>query len=457
MKLWKLSTLWTASLLLISGCATSPTPPEEVKIDSSLPMVELTQNGVIVDMKTVAFEWSSIKDPRVKGIYIYKEHFTPEEGSQFEQYDVIENRFKTHYLDKNVEPDTRYSYKFRTFSENANGVLSQAVDVNTLPVLASVSWIHSITGMPRSAKIIWRPHPNNRVSAYTIERKTLEEEAWEEVATIEGRLNAEYIDSGLKDNFVYIYRIKSLTYDNLVSTPSQGVKVVTKALPIPVVNIKTTNNLPKKIRIDWDASTQKDFEQYYVYKSESIDGSYELIAKLYNNTFVDTVDEDGKSFFYRVSVVDKDGLESEHEKNSIHGMTLAKPSAPAIVEAKLIGSSIELMWSKADKRARSFVVERTEVKGWFETNTELYEGIKSQHFIDKNILPSSQYLYKVYSVDKDGIKSDSSIEVKIETPESAEIQEAPIQESKKEVKVAPKSDTTQEVIVPVENLDLSEI
>ena len=247
MKLWTLSTLCAASLLILSGCVASPKPPEEIKVDASLPKVELTKNGVIADMKTVAFEWSSIKDPRVEGIYVYKENFTSQEGGVFEQYDIIKNRFQTHYLDQNLEPDTKYNYKFRTFSKDAYGIESNVVSVNTLPVLASVSWIHSIAGMPRSAKIIWRPHFNNRVSSYIIERKTLESQKWKKLDTIKGRLNAEYIDEDLDDNHVYIYRVKVVTHDGIVSTPSQAVKVVTKALPEPIVNIKTTNNLPKKI------------------------------------------------------------------------------------------------------------------------------------------------------------------------------------------------------------------
>ncbi|MCD6433890.1 MAG: hypothetical protein J7L21_07595, partial [Sulfurimonas sp.] len=74
MKLWTLSTLCTVSLLIFSGCtATTPTPKKEAVVDSTLPIVELTQNGIFVDMNAVAFEWKSIKDPRVKGLYIYKQ------------------------------------------------------------------------------------------------------------------------------------------------------------------------------------------------------------------------------------------------------------------------------------------------------------------------------------------------------------------------------------------------
>ncbi len=457
MKLWTLSTLCTASLLILSGCVSKPTPKEEIKVDATLPKVVLTQSGVIVDMKTVAFEWNSVKDPRVEGIYIYKKGVDPEALEALSYYDTITNRFQTHYVDRKVTPDTKYTYSFRTFSKDAQGVESEPIAVNTLPVLESVSWIHSITGMPRSAKIIWRPHVNNRVKSYIIERKTFEDEDWKPLKTIDGRLNAEYIDSDLKDNYVYMYRIKVVTYDGIISTPSQLVKVVTKALPKSIENIRTTKNLPKKIQVDWDTSTQKDFERYYVYRSQSINGSYELVAKLYNNTFVDTIDADGKSYFYRVSAVDKDGLESEHGKASIQGITLSRPSAPSVVEAKLIGSTIEILWSKSDPRTKSFIVSKKQKKGWFKEISEDFTGIKSERFIDKNIEPNSKYSYIIYGVDKNAILSDPSIEVKIETPESTEIEKAPKKETVEEVQVSPTKDNTQDIIAPVDNLELNEI
>ena len=462
MKLWTLSTLFTVSLLILSGCSTtSPKPEEEVVVDSTLPVVELTKNGVFVDMNAVAFEWKNITDPRVKGIYIYKKIIskqdTGEENKQTDEYyDTIKGRFTTHYLDKKITPDTQYSYYFKTFSDKAESPASKITTLNSLPVLQSVSWIHSIEGMPRSAKIIWRPHINQKVKSYIIERKTLEDEKWEKLATIDGRLNAEYIDSDLKDNFVYKYRIRVITFDNIISTPSEIVRVVTKALPKPVTGLVATKNQPKVINLSWDKSDDKDFSRYYVYRSEDLDGSYELIAKLFNNRFTDEVGDDGKNYFYRVSVVDKDSLESEHEKLSIYGMTLPKPTAPAIVEAKLIGDNIEISWSKVDSRTKNYTIVKKSKKGWFDTVTLEIEAIPNTKYIDSDIGPNTTYLYQVYAIDKNGIKSEPSIEIKIQ---SKELEEQNVPQTKKESEevIAPPIDETvedtQETIVPVQDFN----
>ncbi len=460
MKLLTLSTLFTASLLILSGCSgVSPKPKKEVVIDNTLPMVTLTKNGTVVDMKAIAFEWKSIKDPRVKGIYIYKKNpDTKETKNKLEYYKTIENRFTTHYVDMDVVPDTKYSYAFKTFSKEAEGVQSRVIVLNSLPVLESVSWIYSITDMPRSAKIIWRPHSNQKVKSYIIERKTLEDEKWEELAVVDGRLNAEYIDLNLKDNFVYNYRIRVQTYDDIISSPSKIVKVITKALPKGISKITTTKNLPKKIKISWEKSTAKDFGLYYLYRSESVDGSYDLIAKLYNNKFEDKIDEDGKSYFYRVSVVDKDGLESKHKKLSVQGMTLPKPETPNVVKANEVGGNIELTWSSSDSRIKTFTVTRTHKKSWIDQVSEDFEGVKGNRFVNRNILPDSEYTYIIYGIDKYGIKSEPSIEVKIKTKESNKTIPVRKKALKEEIVDAPEQEVEiKETISPVQDLDLNEI
>lgn len=456
MKLWTLTTLCTVSLLIFSGCtATTPTPKKEAVVDSTLPIVELTQNGIFVDTNAVAFEWKSIKDPRVKGLYIYKQ-VADKQSVEQEHYDTVEGRFTTHYLDKKIKPDTQYLYYFKTFSQEAESPQSKITTINSLPVLKSVSWIHSIADMPRSAKIIWRPHTNQKVKSYIVERKTLEDNKWVKLSVIEGRLNAEFIDLDLKDNYVYKYRIRVLTYDNIVSTPSEIVRVVTKALPDSIINIVASIDLPKAIQLDWAKAEYKDFSRYYVYKSEDLDGSYELIAKLHNNTFKDEVGEDGKHHFYRVSSVDKDGLESEHEKLTIQGATLAKPNAPAITEATLINGRVELVWNRVDPRIKSYTIIKKYKKGWFDTVVEEIEAIPTTKFTDSNIVPNAIYFYQVYGVDEHSIKSDPSIEIKIKSKE-VPLDELPPSVQKSEELIATPVESsevdTQETIIPTQDFN----
>ena len=423
MKLRKLAIFCTVSLLILSGCGTAPKPADKPKIDTSLPVVELTQNGIFLDMNAIAFEWKNIEDMRVKGIYIYRRDMSKkqEKGSKnnnLKYYDTIKNRFATHYADTKVKPDTQYSYSFKTFSKDAESKMSKIKLINSLPVLQSVVWIKSIQNMPRTAKIIWRPHTNEKVKSYIIERKTLSENKWKKITTVKGRLNAEFIDTKLKDDFVYKYRIKVVTFDEIVSSPSDIVEVITKSLPISIKNIKATTNLPRKIKVTWDKSTTEDFNRYYLYRAEKSDGSYKLIAKLYNNIFIDSINEDAKEYFYRVSAVEKNGLESIHNKLSIQGITLMKPKTPTLLEARLIGGKIHIEWRNKDPRVKTFKVVRKTKTSWLKAITDEFHGIEGNKFIDADIGPNITYTYQVYGVDSYNIHSKPSIELEIRTPKT---------------------------------------
>jgi len=465
MKLWTINTSLAVSLLIFSGCGAlnGPTPSSKTKVDESLPVVILTKNGVIADMKSIAFEWHSISNPNVKGIYIYKKVPNKEniKSSKLEYYDTIDNRFQTHYVDTDVEPNSRYRYAFKTFSEKSEGRQSEVIEVTTLPVLKSVAWITTIQDMPRSAKILWRPHNSERVKSYIIERKTLQDPDWKELATLDGRLNAEYLDTDLEDNYVYLYRVFVETYDGIKSTPSKVVKVITKALPKRVEHIKASTNLAKAIKIEWDPSRAKDFDHYNIYRSDSVDGYYDLISKVHTNTYTDKLQDDGKSYFYRISVVDNVGLESKSDEKSIQGITLVKPAPPAVVEAHLIDNKIELQWNKVDARSSTYTITKKATKGWFKTIVQDIEGIEGEKFIDKDINSDTTYRYVVYSVDKYGIKSEPSIEVEVKTPKSDVIGDE-VNSQKKELNnkvqknvVRPVQDKSKVIIEPTEDLDLS--
>lgn len=421
MKLSTLATLVSLSFILIlSGCGT-PKPNPDATIDSSLPQVELTANGIKKDMKSIALEWKAFNDKRVKGIYIYRMALDNNK-SEIEDdayYVTIDNRFSTHFLDTRIQPNSRYSYYFKTYSALAEGLKSAKTVVRSNPILDSVTWIHALKDMPRSAKIIWRPHTNKIVNGYEVKRRTLKQKEWESIAILDGRLRAEYIDTGLADKYTYIYVVHALTYNNIISKPSKEVQITTKARPPEVRNIKATDNQPKKIILTWQKSDLKDFLKYNIYRSKSADGGYTFLAQTKTNKYIDKIDEDGVRYFYRVSVLDKDALESNYELYSAQGVTVVKPNPPALVEAKIVDNTIVLRWNKTDDRAKTYIVSKRYKKGMFDEVAEEFDGITSLSYIDKKIQADTTYYFKVYAVDKDGIRSNASIEIELETKPSA--------------------------------------
>lgn len=391
------------ALSLFSGCTPQPTPPKTVTIDSSLPTPSM--NGFIADITSVAFEWKPLSDPRVTGYYVYRN--TPgAEDQKLQRIATIESRFATHYVDHDLKPGSEYQYRFAAITkEGSESVASETMLVATQPMIAPVSFFQSVGNMPRSAKLLWRPHPNGKINGYIIERQNATDQKWSEIATITGRLNAEFIDTELKDGQVYFYRIKATTFDKLSTEPSEMTKVVTKPLPPEVKNITSTNDLPRAISLGWEASTITDLSHYKIYRATSQKGPFDYHVKLDTTTYTDTITEDGKFYFYKITAVDKDGLESPLSAVATQGSTLPKPQTPIKYEGKILNKATELQWSNNDPRTVSYTVVKTTKTSWISRESVDINNITDTRFRDTDIKPDTGYLYEIMSVDKNGIRS----------------------------------------------------
>lgn len=390
--------------VLYSGCSKQPTLPPKVVIDKTLPIVKI--NGHISEMKSIAFEWQSVSDPRVKGFYVYRSN--PKESSEkLHRIGAVESRYATHYVDNDLEPNTAYAYRFSSF--NAKGVESvgsATYRASTLPLIASVSFFRSIGNMPRSAKLIWRPHTDTQIKGYRLERKLKSDTQWEKIADIKGRLTAEYIDLGLEDNAVYEYRLFAITYSNIQSVPSETVTVVTKPLPHPIKNIRATQNLPKKILISWDPSTRENLSYYNIYRSHLENSNFDYYVKLTETSFNDRIESDGATYYYKVTAVDSDGLESPLSQHAIKGMSLPKPKTPTSFNGYLHNHAVELQWQKSDPDTQSYTIIKTKKEGWLESSVSEINNITETSFTDHEISPDVSYSYQVCSVNQYGLRSE---------------------------------------------------
>ncbi len=391
---------------LYSGCSKQPEVSAKVLIDNSLPTPVL--NGHIGEMNAIAFEWQSISDSRVKGFYVYRSN-PSEKNEKLHRIAKIETPYATHFVDQNLLPNSAYAYRFSSY--NAKGIESlgsKTYRASTLARIASVSFFRSIGNMPRSAKLIWRPHTDTQIKGYTLERKRKIDSQFKEIANIKNRLTAEYIDTNLDDNEIYQYRLFAITYNDIKSVPSEIVTVVTKPLPEAILNIQATQTLPKKILLSWNPSQCENLSHYNIYRSSSLDGSYKYHVKLTENSFKDTIEDDGTVYYYKVTAVDEDGLESPLAKTAVKGMSLAKPKTPLSFTGKLQDHSVILHWKHADLDTVSYILIKTKKESWLKSSVQEIKNITQESFKDREITPDITYLYQIVAVNQYGIRSKPS-------------------------------------------------
>ncbi len=395
--------------MMLSGCGVQP-QPSKPKVDLSLPTVSKIRT--LSDIKTIALEWTPVYDERIQGYYLYRKH-----GSKLKRIAQIEDRYRSHYLDTNLVPDTLYEYRMSAYDKQGReSRVSQAVRAKTLPIPDSVSFLEAIDHLPKEVKLIWRPHPFERVEWYIIERTEPSQEKWERLATLKGRLNAEYLDKNLKDNHIYYYRVWVKTCDGILSNPSKTVKANTKPRPSVVQGLQATNNLPKKIIVRWKPNPEPDIDHYNVYRSIFELGPYVVVAKTKRTEYVDLVGEDGVKRYYKVTAVDSDGLESFKQDVPVAGQTLPKPLPPMIKEQRFHNGALYLRWESPDKRAVKYIVKKIERNGFLSENVYTFTNVQTTTFTDTGLKPGFKYIYSVIAVDKYGIKSKPSPEIVIKVP-----------------------------------------
>lgn len=413
-----------ALILLVSGCSQSSlTTPKKPKVDETLEVVDSNSIRSISDINAIAFEWKKVDDSRVVGYNFYRANLE-KDGTKLKLIDTIKNRYATHYVDTSVQPNTKYVYKIS--SSTKSDVESKTTNdyvISTLDIPDGISFIQAISNLPRQIKIVWRPHSNQRVAYYEIQRTSPQTSKWEKLEKVEGRLQAEFIDEDLKDNVVYNYRVIAYTFDDIATKPSEIVRAQTKALPDGINTLKASNDLPRKIKLTWQPSESSDVTRYNIYKSSNATGSFDLIKVVGASTleYDDFINEDGKIFFYKVSSFDKDNLESNLNVNAVMGVTLSKVNKPIMTLAQIQGAKAILNWKPSDKRSVSYNVYKTIKNSMFDKKTIKITGINALRFEDKDIVRGVEYNYSVQAVDKFGIVSEKTSPTQLVLPKLKEL------------------------------------
>ena len=402
---------------MISGCTKTLETPKEPVVDSSLPRVD--EIRTLPGSTEVGFEWTPVYSDQIEGYYLYRS-----EGNSMKRVATIKDKYISHYVDTKLTPNTTYSYQLSAYSADKHeSSLSMVATVTTTAFVAEkthsgmvepISFIKAIDGLPARIKIIWRPHASESVKSYIVERSEYKSTSWDEVAEVKGRLNAEYMDKDIRDNYVYRYRVKVKTFDGVESKPSDVVEARSKALPRSITGVKATMDLPKKINLTWNPSNESDFAYYKVYRSPTSNLLYSFYGKTVHPEFEDLISENGKTYYYKIAAVATDGLESKMSDVPVAGMTLPQLSAPIVSSARYDGSIVSITWNGDENAIKYTVTKEFEVGG--QTKKQSFTGIFESNFIDQEITNGVTYKYHIVAIDKYGIASQLSDSVIISIP-----------------------------------------
>ncbi len=355
------------------------------------------------DRNAIALKWNVVKG--ISGYYIQK---YDNKTRKWKMLSTINDPFQTIYVDTGLKPSTKYMYRIATFNKTKIPSLSKEIAQKTLPTIAPVIPLEVKPLKKGMVKIIFRPHLNERVKGYIIQRLNDKNVKWENLSDLTPRYNVEFIDKGLRDGKIYKYRIIAYTYDNLQSLPSQILSVSTYPKPPIVSNIKATNNLPRKIVLTWSPVTNAKY--YKIYTKSYFGLMYSPIAKTKGTTFTDIINKDGITKYYKVTAVSIHDTESLLENTPVVlGQTLAIPAKP-LVSTNVTKNTVTFIFSSPDDRAVKYLVVRKE-GNVFNAKKRKYI-VNSDKFTDRDVQRKHSYVYDIYAIDKYGLFSEpNTVEV----------------------------------------------
>lgn len=146
----------------------------------------------------------------------------------------------------------------------------------------------------------------NNAGSYNLKRATTEDGTYETIASYVTETS--YQDNSLNADTNYYYKISSLNTGG-ESSDSSPIMVKTLALETPntVSNIMVSSG-DAQVILRWDLMYDAKF---YVKRSISENGTFEIIATIETNKYIDTTVENGTTYYYQISAFNDMG-ESEN-------------------------------------------------------------------------------------------------------------------------------------------------
>jgi len=420
MKKYLKSILLTALLTLLVGCSTnSLSTSYKTNIDNNLPKIDSNSIKTISDVNAIALEWKSYTSDNIAGYNIYRK-IENSNNQEVKKIASLKNKYISHYVDSKLKEKTIYAYAMSTIGVNGkHSNITKFIRARTLDNIESISFSLAISNLPRQVKILWRPHTNHSIKYYIIQRTDKSKKKWETIKRVNNRLSAEYIDSNLKDNFTYFYRIISVTFNNIISKPSKTIKATTRSLPNNTKHITATTNLAKKIILKWENLDDANVAGYNIFVSSNANMYFKKIAttKKDANTFVHQINKNNTTRYYKIASFDKDGLQSDiRTLQSITGKTADIPKTPKITLGLIKGHTVIINWKVQDNRAVSYIVEKSIKENLFQSKTKVYKGVRTSRFEDSDIKNGIKYKFTVQAVDKDGLISKKTSPIYLSLP-----------------------------------------
>ncbi|HBV98355.1 MAG TPA: hypothetical protein DEF36_15110 [Desulfotomaculum sp.] len=211
----------------------------------------------------------------------------------------------TEYTDRNVLPNTSYTYRVRAYNSKGFSGYSNRCSVTTHDLIAGPANLACIAVTANQIDLAWTNNAYN-ANGYIIERRTAETERYLVIAEVDGDMTA-YSDDTVEANTRYYYRVQA--YNSTESSCySNECGVTTPAIPPGAPeHLQSVYISSDLVILKWDFNyTNKD---EFIIERKSGAAEYNEIGSVdkYNFYYFDFQVAGNTIYYYRVRAYSKTG------------------------------------------------------------------------------------------------------------------------------------------------------
>jgi hypothetical protein len=348
-----------------------------LKIAPYLDIEKITLSSTMLGNNKISLKWNTIQN--VKGYVL--ERFLAKDSTQIQLVKQFTNT-ETAFTDSTFEFNKEYIYRIKSFtdlqeSDFAVLKIKTVNDPNILIVNSQINYFNAVTLNWQASTI------NTKPDFYIIERKSVLNGIFEQIAKISGALNS-YKDSTLKANTNYYYRIKALgnnvTFEGLIDLKTPALL----SQPELISTILYYNSL----KINW-----KTIAGAVTYKLERKSGTevFKEVVTLDNKgiEFIDKNLKDNTEYTYRLKAF---GDKTESLENTIIIKTPALLSTPELSIESPTFESLKVVW-KPIATANKYLLER---QSSTDANfNKVFENTNLTEYKDVSLKNNETYSYRL--------------------------------------------------------------
>ncbi len=287
--------------------ATDLIPPEAIRVTST-------------EDRSISLAWNPVLIGDIAGYVIAR---SEQAQGPFAIVGRTKSRFGTVYSDDGDGPgslgDGR-TYFYRIHPVDSQGQMSRShafTSATTQSPPDTPTGLNVYSNLPRRAVLTWEPIQHWTVSGYGAYRAPTVAGPWEKVATVFGRVRAVYEDHVPGDLRVMYYRITAINRFGGESEMSEPVRAVTKAEPLPPIDLSVSERKLGSVGLRWAANIERDLESYEIWRLKTEGEAWSEPEHLASvpataTAFTDTTVGCGEPVQYRLRAIDADGLISDY-------------------------------------------------------------------------------------------------------------------------------------------------